>query len=582
MRLALVTIAVLAIAGCASRRKTELAPLLDEFVYTTLSFSPSSATAQGYHTHQGRKLDDELDDFSYQALHRQMQFYSDFHKRLEQIDRARLSSEDRADIDIVEGQIALALLDLGLIRSAQGNPTVHVEALGNALFTPFVLEYAPLADRFRSIIARLRKTPHYVDVAQGMLRSVPPAWSEVAAEENQGNIELIDHAMRDAVPAELKTEYAEAAEPALDALRAFNRFLKDDLPKRQAGQTPSWRLGAEHYRMKFRFALGTDRTPEDVLHQAESDLEKVRGRMREIANPLHAQWFPAHHETDDTTVISEVLGRIADRHATPASYLDDARADLEEARQFAIAKNLLTMPDTSNLKVIPTPEFVRGVYSVGGFNPAPTLEPKLGAFYWVTPIPPDWPAPRVESKLREYNFYKLKLLTMHEAMPGHYVQGEFANAVQPKSRRVLRAVYGNTPYVEGWAQYATQMMLDQGMLNHAPELRLTFLKEELRVLANAIIDIRFQTGQMSEQQALELMEKKTFQEHEEATQKIRRAQLTSAQLPAYFVGWRDWMRVRAEYQARKGAGYRLHDFNDAALREGAVPLPVLGRLLAGQ
>ena len=120
--------------------------------------------------------------------------------------------------------------------------------------------------------------------------------------------------------------------------------------------------------------------------------------------------------------------------ATPPAkrYLDDARKDLEEARAFVQQKHLLTLPTRANLQVIPTPEFMRGIYAVGGFNPAPALEPQLGAFYWVTPIPAAWPKERVESKLREYNFYKLKLLTIHEAMPGHYVQMEFANDVQPK------------------------------------------------------------------------------------------------------------------------------------------------------
>ena len=101
-------------------------------------------------------------------------------------------------------------------------------------------------------------------------------------------------------------------------------------------------------------------------------------------------------------------------------------------------------------------------------------------------------------------------------MPGHYVQGEFANAIEPKTRRVLRAIYGNGPYVEGWAQYVTQTMLDEGFLDNSPELRLTLLKQELRVDANAIIDIRMQTNRMTDQQAMDLMEKQTFQEHEEA------------------------------------------------------------------
>src|SRR6185312_9911451 len=163
-----------------------------------------------------------------------------------------------------------------------------------------------------------------------------------------------------------------------------------------------------------------------------------------------------------------------------------------------------------------------------------------------------------------------------------YVQGEFANAVQPKGRRVLRAIYGNGPYVEGWAQYVTQVMLDEGFLDNSPELRLTLLKQELRVDANAIIDIRIQTNRMTDDEAMALMEKDTFQEHEEAVAKLQRVKLSSTQLPTYFVGWRDWLRVRELDKQAKGAGWNLHDFNDRALKEGAVPLSVLARLLTGK
>jgi uncharacterized protein (DUF885 family) len=258
----------------------------------------------------------------------------------------------------------------------------------------------------------------------------------------------------------------------------------------------------------------------------------------------------------------------------------DAKRDLEQARAFVRERNLLTLPTRGNLQVIDTPEFMRGIYAVGGFNPAPVLEPQLGAFYWVTPIPKDWPAERIESKLREYNYYHLKLLTIHEAMPGHYVQFEFANDIEPKSRRVLRGLWGNGTYVEGWAVYAEQLMLDQGYLNHSPELRLTLQKEALRIYANAILDVRLQTMGMTDQQALDLMEKETFQETEEATAKLQRAKLSSCQLPTYFVGWTDWLRLRDTYE-RAHPKEALKEFHDRALREGALPLPVLSRLLTG-
>src|SRR5207244_569131 len=151
------------------------------------------------------------------------------------------------------------------------------------------------------------------------------------------------------------------------------------------------------------------------------ELQAVRARMLELALPLHRNFFPAHKEHADAPAaerqnltIGEVLNKIAERHSTRQSLMDDARKNVDEARAFVREKHLLTLPSRSNLQVIPTPEFMRGIYSVAGFNAAPALEPQLGAFYWVTPIPESMPQAQVDSKLRENNSYKLKLLTVHE------------------------------------------------------------------------------------------------------------------------------------------------------------------------
>lgn len=571
------------LTACNSNAPVDFSKLSDEFVYTSLAFSPSAATSAGLHEFNNQKLDDMLDDFSPSALDRQRQFYEGFRERLGGLKSDAMPAEDRADLAILRDQISLALLDLNAIHSALHNPTMYVETLGNALFSPYVLEYAPKPARMANIIARLEKVPQYLDQAGANLLSSPDIWTKVAIEENDGNIGLVDKTIRGEIPEDLRESYNRAARPALDAMRKFQDYLKKSLLARNNWD---WRLGRDNYVLKFRYTLETGVESDTVLANAEADLPRVRARMLDLALPLHRTMFPAHAghgnlsgTERENLVIGEVLNKIAERHSSRESYMDDARKNLEEARAFVKDKHLLTLPARSNLQVIPTPEFMRGIYSVGGFSPAPTLEPQLGAFYWVTPIPSDWPKERAESKLREYNFYKLKLLTIHEAIPGHYVQGEFANDVQPKSRRVLRSLSGNGPYVEGWAQYATQMMLDEGFLDHSPELALTFAKEELRVIANAIIDVRLHTRNMSDQDALDLMEKLTFQEAEEATGKLQRAKLSSCQLPTYFVGWRGWLGVREQYRQSKGVFYSLMDFNDKALQQGAVPLTLLGQLL---
>jgi len=544
----------------APAAKPDLTSLTDDFVYGSLALSPASATSAGYHQHKGVNLDEQLDDYSAAGIDQQHKFYSDFHNRLAAIQQDSLSAEDRADFQIIDNQVNLSLLEFEKIQSYRHNPTEYVELVGNALFNPFVLEYAPLDQRYRAIIQRLQKIPALMQQGQANLMDAPEIWNRVAREENEGNLDLIDKTLRAKVPDALKADYDRAAGPALDALRGFTKFLKDDLSKK----TSDWRLAKENYDQKFAYTLVSGKKPGQVLAEAEAALKDVRDQMAKLAAPQ---------------TVKAALDKIAQQHTTPAAFMDEAKKDLEEATNFVREKHLVTLASTANLQVIPTPEFMRGIYSVAGFNAAPALEPQLGAFYWVTPIPPDWPKARVDSKLREYNRYGMMEITVHEAMPGHYVQFQFANAVEPKTRRVLRSVFSNGPYVEGWAFYTQQMMSDEGFMNNSAELRLTLMKQELRVIANAILDIRLQTMGMTEQQALDLMMNDTFQEKEEATGKFQRAQLSSCQLPMYFIGWRGWLDTREDYKKRKGSAFQLQQFHDAALKESAVPLPALGPLL---
>ena len=551
----------LLMTGCKMPgEQQDFSKLTGDFVYGSLALSPVSATVAGYHEHQGIHLDEKLDDFSSGGIQEQRQFYSGFRERLALTKPETLQPEERADYQIIQNQVELALLDLNRIHSFRHNPTVYVELVGNALFNPFVLEYAPLETRYRHIIQRLFKVSELMQQAKRNLTDSPEVWNRVAQEENDGNIDLIDKTLRARVPAALKADFNRAAASALESLRAFSKYLKDDLSRR----TSDWRLGKDKYDPKFRYYLVSGKTPEQVLSEAEAALKSVRNEMAKLAAPRS---------------VREALDKIAEQHATPETYMDQARKTLEEATKFVREKRLVTLPARANLQVIPTPEFMRGIYSVAGFAPAPALEPQLGAFYWVTPIPPDWPKQRIESKLREYNNYGLQEITIHEAMPGHYVQLEIANNLEPKNRRVLRNIFGNGPYIEGWGVYAQQLMSDEGYLNNSVELRLTLMKQLLRAIANAILDIRLQTMGMTDQQALDLMINDTFQEKEEATAKLQRAQLSSCQLPTYFVGWRGWLDAREDYKKRKGAAFQLSAFHDAALMESAVPLPVLPQLL---
>lgn len=534
--------------------------LVQEFVYQSLALSPVAASAAGYHVHDAVRLDGIWDDYSASGINKTRTFNRQVLQRVDALQHAGLDAERRADLDMISDAVNLELLELDRIQDFRHNPTGYVELIGTGLYTPFVLNYAPIEVRFQDLINRLQRLPALVAQARSNLVDAPEVWNRVAREENDGNIALVDKTLREQTPAALRAAYAAAAAPALQSLKDFSAYLATNL----ASKTSDWRLGKDNYERKCRYTLHTGRTPAQLLAAAEADLAATRAEMVRLAAPR---------------TVAVALDEMANQHATPATYMDEARRTLAEATAFVKHKDLLTLSDDSNLSVIDTPVFMRGVYSVGGFSGAPALEPQLGAFYWVTPIPSDWPQARIESKLREYNHSGLQQLTIHEAMPGHYVQAEFAHRLEPRARRLLRDIWGNGAYVEGWAVYVQHVMTDEGYLNSDPNLRLSLLKWDLRMIGNTILDVQLQTMGMTEAQALDFMVNQTYQEHEEAVAKWQRAQLSSCQLDMYYAGYKGWEEVRAHYQQHHPQDFSLKSFHERALGEGAVPLSTLDQLL---
>ena len=210
--LCLVVLLFALLAGCGAPAPS-FDSLAEDFVFGTLALSPVGATQVGYHQHKGVSLDEALDDFSPQGIAKQREFYADFNNRLAKLDAAALNAEQRVDLQIMKDQITLGLLELDRIQSYRHNPTVYVELIGNALFNPFVLEYAPKPQRIRHIIARIGKIPALLEQARQNLTNPPAIWTTVAADENQGSIDLIDKEIRAGVPDDLRADYDRAAGP---------------------------------------------------------------------------------------------------------------------------------------------------------------------------------------------------------------------------------------------------------------------------------------------------------------------------------------------------------------------------------
>ncbi len=589
--LALICLPLLAQAPPSNKK---FAALSEQFMKEGLALSPVNASQAGYHKHTDpktgkvRELDAELDDVSAAGVAAQVKFFKDWDHRFRTETPLRsLNPQDAADWQLISDNIALSLLEFEKIQSYRHNPTGYVETIGNALFLPLTQEYASANVRVGHVLSRIEQIPRFVDQAKQVLMDSDPIFVSTAIEENDGNIDLIESMVKEQATGDLAKRYEAVAPKAVESLRGFSAWLKDDLGKRASSRT--WRLGKPMYDEKFRYVMESNVTPQQLLADAESSMKDVRAEMLRLAQPMHAQMFPDHSDHSDLSgrdrenkIIGEVLQKIGDDHPRRDQLIEAIKADLDSIKQFIRDKKIVALSDRDNLKVIPTPLFMRGVYSVAGFHNAPPLEPKAEAQYWVTPIDPKTPDDRAESKLHEYNNWTLKWLTMHEALPGHYIQFEHANNVEPEGRRLLRNLMGNGAYVEGWAEYISQVMMDEGFANNDPRFRLVMRKIRLRLLANTILDVRMQTMNMTDEQAMDLMTKDAFQTQAEADGKLRRAKLTSTQLPTYYVGLREWQELRKKYEAAKGASFTLMDFHNRALDEGPLPIPLLEQIMLGK
>src|SRR5271166_2509585 len=576
-----------------AQANAKFAQMTDEFVKDSLALSPVSASEAGYHEHKDPKtgktidLDAQLDDVSPQGMAAQERFYREWRKRFQtETPVASLNAQDAADYRLIDDQIALNLLEFEHIQSYKHNPTGYVELIGNAMFLPLTQEYAAKEVRVGDVVSRIGQIPRFIEETKSQLTDSDPIFISTAIDENEGNINLLDSVAAD-IPtgSPLKAQYDKVAPAARKWLTDFNDWMKNDLAKRPSNQR-TWRLGKKWYDEKFRYVMETSITPEQLLADAEAKVKATRAEMLQLALPLYKQMYPGQDDYSslpprerENKIIRAVLDKISDEHPQRDQLMEAVKADLEGIKQFIREKKIVTLGSRENLKVIPTPEFMRGIYSVAGFHGAPPLEPTAEAQYWVTPIDPKMPAAKAESKLREYNNYTLKWLTIHEALPGHYVQGEHADDVEPPTRRVLRGLFGNGAYVEGWAEYIADVMTEEGYLDHSPKFGLMRRKILLRAVSNTILDIRLQTMNMTDKEAMDLMLNDTFQTQAEAEGKLKRAKLESTQLPTYFVGWQQWWTLRKKYQAAKGTSFTLEEFHDRALDQGPLPIEYLEKII---
>ncbi len=543
--------------------------LVDEFLEGFYQAHPVWATYIGEH-----KYDHLIDDYSTKAIQAEIMRLRLFAEKMKSIDTLKLNPINKVDYKILENEINDQLLRYEELRPFESSPVMYSYLIGGSINSLITREFAPLRVRLKSVLSRLMRLSALVRQAKGNLKNPPEIQTKTAIKQNRGNINLIKNdiaKLLDRLPA-MKDNLRRPMEIAIKTLEDYQEFLENDLLPRSNGD---FRLGKRLFEKKLKLTLQSDLSPDEIVRRAETEMVSVRKRMFELAQPLHDKMFPAHQHKEEgkqleNVVIKEVLDEIAKDHPKKDELLAVCRQNLRELEEFVREKDLLDLTGINPLEVDWTPEFSRGIAVAGLDAPGP-LDKNLKSFFRVSPIPEDWTKEREESYLREYNNYMLKDLSIHEAMPGHYVQGFYANQFPS----LLRAIFGNGAFIEGWAVYQERMVVHAGYMNYDPRMELTQLKMYLRATINAILDAKIHAQDMTKEEAIRLMTEEGFQEKSEAEGKWVRACLTSTQLSTYFVGLQEVLDLEKAYRQEVRENFSQKEFNHQLLSYGSPPVRFL-------
>jgi uncharacterized protein (DUF885 family) len=547
-------------AALAAADDTALSVFSTRFLGAYLERDPVQATAAGEHRHDGHYPDVSVEGDAANHL-----FFEGALKTLEAMPVERLSLQGRVDHAILANQLRSWLFELDELKEHDWNPMAYTTMIGEGLDPLLTRSFAPAEVRMKSVRGRLDGIPAIVAVAKKRLTGSPEINTKTAIAQNSGLIDLCEKGLAEqiaAVPAQ-KADLEASAKRAAAALKDFQTFLEKDLLPRSKGD---FRLGRARFEKKLRFTLDDPELVIDSLVAgARARLAQTQDDMLATSKELWPTMMKGAPLPPDGTpeqkkaLIRKVFDAVAEDHPSNATIVSDAKQILADATTFVKAHDLVRVPEEP-CTVVEMPEYRRGV-AVAYCDASGPLEQKPETSFAISPTPKDWTKKRADSFYREYNKSMLAELTVHEAMPGHFLQLMHNNRFPSK----LRAVLSSGAFVEGWAVYSEWVMAKAGF--GGAKVRLMEQKMILRLCVNAILDNEVHAGTLDEKAALALMTNEAFQEEGEAVGKWKRAQLTSAQLSTYFYGFTEMMALRA--QLEKAPGFTQRAYHDKLLSFGS-------------
>ncbi len=535
--------------------QSSFSTLVDRYFDDYFRLNPTQATAAGFHD----PYDSQLEDSSAKGFQARIALCETYLPRFESLPQ----SDDR---DLVIANLKAQLLNLRDIREQERNPDTYSSGVTASIFTLMSRNFAPPEERLRSVIAREQQIPRVIQDAQSQLKNPPRIYTEVALEQLPGLQEFFAHdvpaAFVGVTDPQLLAEFKKTNAEAIRALKSYESWVKSDLLPRSNGD---FRIGAENYRKKLEYEEMVDVPLDRLLEIGYANLRSNQQQMVEVCKRI-----------DPAKTPQQIIERLQSDHPAPGQLLDAFRNTFDGLIDFIQAHHIITIPSTVRPVLEETPPFERALTTASMDTPGPYEKVATQAFFNVTLPEKSWSAERTKEFMTAFNRGTIVSTAVHEAYPGHYVQLLWFQRVPSKARKLI----GCGSNIEGWAHYTEQMMLDEGYGNHDPELRAGQLLDALLRNCRYIVGIEMHTGKMTYEQGIQFFMKEGYMSHDYAERETKRGTSDPTYL-VYTLGKLQILKLRADYQKKKGADFSLEQFHNEFMQQGGVPIALIRHAMLG-
>jgi uncharacterized protein (DUF885 family) len=535
---------------------------VDEYLAYLYEIHPTTATFDGVHVH-----DDLLEDFSRQAIDTQVRTLGGFARRLAAIDPARLTDVERLERPALESSIRGRLFELEEVRTWERSPQYFADTLATSLAGQALFDYAPLAERARRVLSKLRQVPRFMQSARDNIKDPPGIYTKVGLESLRGTLRFIHddlpRAFGDLGDLHLLGDLADAATEASTSIGSYAEYLERDVAPRSKG---SFRLGRERFEQKFQLDEGLTIPADRLLDIATRELHATQEEFRRVASRLNgsdpvAAWQKAKSD-----------------HPPAGQLVTVAEQQLSELADFIRRERIVTIPEGAPVSVAPTPRFYRWT-AASMWTPGPFESRPGRAFYYITDVDPSWTPERQDEYLRDFNYGALWAISIHEVFPGHFLHYQHLRQVESTLRKSI--LFSSSAFVEGWAHYCEQMMVEEGFRKSDSGVRLGQLAEALIRLCRCIVGIRLHCEDMSVEQAVRVFREEAFLEEAGARREAERGTFDPSYI-LYSAGKLMLLKLREDSRAQLGAKFSLRGFHDTLLANGTVPIWLHRALMLGE